>query len=200
MKTALILAASLVLQTFLWPVAASARDRETHPAKGRTILLVDDHEVLYRSGTERVSHPARRFSDTAIIAADKPWERLIGYTSVYRDPDTGKYQLCYQAYSGGRSGDLRLKCVVAYAESEDGIEFTKPKLDLFPFLGQPSNIVLDSNAGFGDRYGASVVVDPDEKDLAKRYKMAYYDWGDANGREEAGLHVAFDRWLGRTLY
>ncbi len=191
MKTTLILAAVLLSQTFLRSVPASAEDLAAESAKGRTILLVDDHEVLYRSGTERVSHAARRYSDKAIIVANKPWERLIGYTSIYRDPETGKYQLWYQAYSGGRSGDLNLKCVVAYAESDDGISFTKPELDLFPFLGQSSNIVLDSNAGFGDRYGASVVVDPHEKDSSRRYKMAYYDWGDADGREEAGLHVAF---------
>jgi hypothetical protein len=89
-------------------------------AECRTILMVDDHDILYRSGTERISHPAQRHSDKAIIAAEKPWDRMIGYASVYRDPQTGKYQLWYQAYSGARSGELKLKCVVAYAESDDG--------------------------------------------------------------------------------
>jgi len=160
-------------------------------AETRTLLMVDDHDILYRAGTERVVHPLQRYSDKAIIPADKPWEQLIGYTSVHRDPKTGKYQLWYQAYSGGRSDDRKLKCVVAYAESDDGISFTKPEFEMFPFLGQPSNIVLDSNAGYGDRYGASVIVDPHEQDATKRYKMAYYDWSEENGREEAGLHVAF---------
>jgi len=189
MKTSLVLAASLAIL----PTAFAQASDEPKPgmAQGRTILLVDDHDVLYRAGTKRVIHPAQRHSDKALIVADKPWEMLIGYTSVYRNPKTGKYQLWYQAYSGGRSGDKKLKCVIAYAESDDGVAFTKPEFDLFPFLGEPSNIVLDSNGGFGDRYGASVIVDPQEKDPAKRYKSLYYDWSEVNGREEAGLHAAF---------
>lgn len=193
MKISLTLIAAAIVPLMNCPFAVQADSPASGEttAKGRTILMVDDHEVLYRAGTERIVHPARRHSDKAIIPADKPWERLIGYTSVYRNPQTGKYQLWYQAYSGGRSGDLKLKCVVAYAESDDGINFVKPELGLHEFLGEPTNIVLDSNAGFGDRYGASVIVDPHEEDTAKRFRMAYYDWSERDGREEAGLHVAF---------
>lgn len=161
------------------------------PAKGRTLLLVDDHDVLYRSGTQRVAGVPVRHSERAILSSDQEWEMLIGYTSIYRNHQTGKYQLWYQAYAGGRGGDRRLKCVLCYAESDDGITFTKPELDLFPFKGKKSNIVLDSNAGFGDRYGASVIVDERESDPARRYKLAHYDWSVVDGREEPGIQVAF---------
>jgi hypothetical protein len=161
-------------------------------AKGRTILFVDDHDVLYRSGTKRVLVPARRHSDRALIDMAQPWETAIGYVSVHRDAETGKYQLWYQAYVGGRAGDRRYKCVVCYAESTDGIRFERPQLDLFPYKEhKKTNIVLLSNGGYGDRYCCSVLVDPREKDPARRYKMAYYDWSVKDGREEPGLHVAF---------
>ncbi len=161
-------------------------------AKGRTILFVDDHEILYRAGTKRVLQPLKRHSDKAIINMAHPWEVGIGYTSVYRDPKTGKYQLWYQAYAGNRAGDRKLKCVVCYAESKDGIHFERPELDLFPYKDQKkTNIVLLGNAGYGDRYCCSVLVDPNESDPAKRYKMAYYDWSVVGKREEPGLHVAF---------
>jgi hypothetical protein len=179
-------------------------------AKGRTILFVDDHDVLYRSGTRRVPVPLKRHSDKALLPMAKPWEVGIGYTSVYRDPQTGKYQLWYQAYAGARAGDPRLKCVVCYAESKDGIHFNRPELDLFPYKGEKSNIVLVSNALYGDRYCCSVLVDSLEKDPARRYKMAYYDWSVVDSRPEPGLHVAFSpdgiHWtkhqgtLLRTLY
>jgi hypothetical protein len=160
-------------------------------AKGRTILFVDEHEVLYRSGTKRVLQPLKRHSENALIDLAKPWEVGIGYTSVYRDPKSGKYQLWYQAYAGARAGDRRLKCVVCYAESKDGIHFDRPELDLFPYKGEKSNIVLVSNGGYGDRYCCSVLVDPNERDPPRRYKMAYYDWSVVGKREEPGLHVAF---------
>src|SRR5262245_11155156 len=92
-------------------------------AKGRTILFVDDHDILYRSGTQRVAQPVKRHSDRAILGMERPWEVGIGYTSIYRDPVSGKYQLWYQAYAGARAGERRLKCVVCYAESNDGIHF-----------------------------------------------------------------------------
>ena len=160
--------------------------------EGRTILLVDDHDVLYRSGTERVLHPATRHPQNPLILQDKPWEVAIAWTSIHRDPKTGKYQLWYQAYAGKRAGDKRLECVVCYAESEDGIKFTKPEFEFHPFKEfKKTNIVLIGNGGYGDRYCNSVLVDPNEKDPARHYKMAYYDWSVVEGREYPGLHVAF---------
>jgi hypothetical protein len=169
------------------PIAA-----EDAPARGRTLLLVDDHDLLYRSGTVRVVHPAQRRSEKAVIEQTKPWELAIGWTSIHRDPRTGKYQLWYQAYSGKRVGDKRLECVVCYAESADGITFVKPELEPHPYGDQrKTNIVLIGNGGHGDRYCCSVLVDAREKDPARRYKMAYYDWSKEKEREYPGLHVAF---------
>ena len=98
----------------------------------------------------------------------------------------------YQAYAGKRAGDKRLECVVCYAESTDGIAFVKPELDLHPFKEHAkTNIVLIGNGGYGDRYCNSVLVDANEKDPGRQYKMAYYDWSIDKGREYPGLHVAF---------
>jgi hypothetical protein len=162
-------------------------------AAPRTVLLVDDHDVLYRAGTRRVLHPARRHENGPVIAEEKPWEVAIAWCSAYRDPISGKYQLWYQAYSGKAAKEKRNECVVCYAESDDGLKFTKPQFDLFPYNEvAKTNIVLVGNGGYGDRYGASVIVDPHESDAARRYKMVYYDWayGDAQ-QEAAGLHIAY---------
>ena len=163
-------------------------------AKKRTLLLVDDHDVLYRSGTERVFHPAVK-REEPVIAEEKLWEKAIAWNSVYRDPKTGKYQMWYQAYAGRGSPATHSKTLdstVCYAESSDGIHFTKPNLGLFTFRDvKDTNIVLIGNGGYGDRYGCAVVVDPREPDAQRRYKMAHYDWSMDGGREYAGLHLAF---------
>lgn len=172
--------------------ASAFDDSATSRALGRTLMFVDDHDILYRSGTVRVLQPAKRHSDRPVVAQTKSWETAIGWTSVYRDPRSGKYQLWYQAYVGHRAGDKRFKCVVCYAESHDGLAFTKPELDLFPYKDSPkTNIVLIGDGGYGDRYCNSVLVEPGEKDPSRRYKMAYYDWKNDGDREYAGLCVAF---------
>lgn len=163
-------------------------------AAGRTILLVDDHDVLYRSGTRRVLHPARRHAANPLIVADKPWETQIAWNSVWRDPRTGRYQLWYQAWNV-TAKERGKSCVVAYAESDDGVAFTKPQLARFPFNDAPrTNIVLIGSGGHSYRYCNSVLVEPHDPDPRRRYKMAYFDFekdADAGGKEFPGLCVAF---------
>src|SRR5687767_1963853 len=48
-------------------------------ANGRTILFVDDHNLLYRAGTKRVLVPAKRHAERALIDMARPWETAIGY-------------------------------------------------------------------------------------------------------------------------
>lgn len=170
-------------------------------ASAETLLFVDDHDILYRSGTHKTVHQLQKFKGNPVITPDnpeRPWEKSIQWVSVYKDPQTGKLQMWYQAYSGKGAEDKRFKSVVAYAESTDGTNWTKPSLKLFPYKTRgfdvdESNIVLVGAAnGYGDRYANSVAVNPDEKDPKKRYKMAFYDWNGGDGEKGvAGLNVAF---------
>jgi hypothetical protein len=187
MKTLPLLLAAVLCES------AFAAEPKPAPARGRTLLFVDDHDLLYRSGTRRVLHPPVKHPRNPLITEDKPWELAIAWTSVHRDAKTGKYQLWYQAYAGDRAKLKTHECTVAYAESDDGIRFTKPNLGLFDFNGDTNNnLVLIGSGVYGHRYGNSVVVDENERDPRRRYKMAYYDWGhDERGRAVAGLAVAF---------
>jgi dienelactone hydrolase len=167
----------------------------------RTLLLVDDHHVMYRAGTKRVFHPAKLNETNPVIREDKPWEMAIAWTSVVRHQETGKYQLWYQAYAGGRDERKSHKCVVCLAESDDGITFTKPELgmhdfktDRKPFAGHhtQTNIVLLGDGGYGDRYANSVQFDVSDQNPTRRYKMLYTDFGkDEDGREWPGFFAAF---------
>jgi hypothetical protein len=163
-------------------------------AADRTLLFADDEDVMYRPGTIKRVVEFKKHSTNPVIAPDKAWEGMIGWTSVYRDPQTGKYQLWYQAYQERRKEDKTLKCVVCYAESADGLKWTKPNLGLFPFYDdKDTNIVLIGAEGaYGDRYCNSVVFDPRDQDASKRYKMTYYDWATGEGPAGgSGTHVAF---------
>ncbi|MGC3969275.1 MAG: hypothetical protein QM775_18525 [Pirellulales bacterium] len=163
----------------------------------RTVLFVDDEDVLYRSGTRKQIVPLVKHSADPVIAPELPWEGMLGWTSVRRDLESGRYQLWYQAYQPKppqppHKEDRRLRCVVCYAESTDGVKWTKPKLKLFPYYEHAeTNIVLigagdDEAGGYGDRYCNSVVYDPRDADPRRRYKMAYYDWHVGARRSRLG--------------
>ena len=163
-------------------------------AAERTILFVDGHDVHHRSGTRKEVQPLRKFEGNPVIAPDRPWEGMIGWVSTWRDPQSGRCQMWYQAYNEEYAGDKRLKCVVAYAESTDGKKWVKPDLGLFPYHEvEKTNIVLLGAPGaYGDRYCNSVLVDPRDPDPARRYKIVFYDWEPDDERNlGAGLHVAF---------
>lgn len=158
----------------------------------QTYLFADDHHILYRSGTQRILNLPKRHSNNPLVSPDKPWEVAIGWTSIYHNPETGKYQLWYQSYCGKTVQDKRYGCVVCYAESDDGIHFTKPDLDLFPFEeNERTNIVLIGNGGHSFRYCNSVLVDNHHSDPNRRYKMTYFDWAQTEDGEFPGLCVAF---------
>ena len=142
--------------------AAESPHPSTRPAGGRTVLLVDDHDVLYRPGTQRVLHQPVRHAANPILTGPTI-KHQIAYCSVHRDAATGRWQMWYQMTGAG--------CVVCYAESADGIAWTKPELDVLTFQGIPDRNVVLTSPG---HYDAAVVVDPAGGDAARRYKMAYW--------------------------
>jgi len=102
---------------------------------GRWQLLFDDRFVVEAKGVEHVlekpSVPAEN-----LLPAEKPWElsRAGCYTSVaYWD---GRFHMWYDALTP----ETRSLC---YAESEDGIHFERPELDLVPAEdGAPTNVLV----------------------------------------------------------
>ena len=159
----------------------------------RTLLFVDDHDILYRPGTARRLQPLDRCPQNPVLPArDKPWEINIGWVGNAYDPATGRYQLWYQTFTGPFAHKRTHRCLVCYAESTDGIHWTKPDLDLFDYNGvSPTNIVMIGNGGYSDRYTNSVLLDPCDPDPGRRYKMATYDFSMDDGIERPGLVVAF---------
>ena len=159
----------------------------------RTLLFVDDHDIMYRAGVARRLRPLDRCPQNPVLPAfDKPWEVCIGWIGDAYDPDTGLYRLWYQAFAGHYAQKRTHRCLVCYAESTDGIHWVKPDLDLFDFNGiLPTNIVMIGNAGRSDRYTNSVLLDPRDPDPMRRFKMATYDFCFDEGMERPGLVVAF---------
>ena len=103
----------------------------------RRELLVDRHLIDRLDNARHVLHAPK--DEGVAVQFDKPWEgKFCGYVTVIRDGDT--YRLYYRGKpSAVRDGKDEYTC---YAESRDGITWTKPKLELVEEEGSKSNNIL----------------------------------------------------------
>jgi hypothetical protein len=116
--------------------------------------IVDNHWAIKykRQAVTRVIHQATKHASNPVMTADSP-----SYCSVAFDKQAGLFRMYYQAnirattlLPDGTQQPLpstakgrKYKTYVAYAESNDGVEWTRPDLGLFPWAKQtPNNIVV----------------------------------------------------------
>ena len=110
----------------------------------RLELFVDDHLIDQLSGGAHLQmhKPQRR---NVALVTNEPWEgNACPYRSFFRDGD--RYRLYYGAYQyevAQGNQTYPHQPFTCYAESADGIHWTKPKLGLVEFNGsKQNNIVL----------------------------------------------------------
>ncbi len=113
----------------------------------RRELFVDDTLIESIAGDARLQLHQPRPKEIAIIH-DEPWEGTAsGYHSIFKDGD--RYRMYYKSmHIDFPNGELRTDShprFCGYAESSDGIVWTKPDLGLHEFAGsKANNIVLTS--------------------------------------------------------
>lgn len=112
----------------------------------RRELFVDGHLIEQLDNAERrLHHPVAR---DIVIEHDAPWEGAgSGYHTVFRDG--GLYCMYYRGSKlGVENGKLKIgPQVYCYAESRDGITFTKPDLGLFEHDGSKQNNIILTGIG-----------------------------------------------------
>ena len=106
-------------------------------------LFVDDYIIQKLTGDTKqmLQKPVPK---EVVLATSKPWEgNTCAYYTIFRDGDL------FRMYFRGSHYDQKTKKpghreVTCYAESKDGIKWTKPNLGLFSFNGsKENNIVWD---------------------------------------------------------
>ena len=121
---------------FLLPIPAGplrAADRtEAIVVDARKQLFLDDFLISNSRGVKRIIHPAQKFQGNPVL------DTGYIYGSVIREG--GKYRMWYFARPG-----------VGYAESPDGIHWTRPELGLIRIGGKNTNLVLGRKYGDGNR-------------------------------------------------
>ena len=128
--------------------AAAPKTDEPIPIGSRRELMVDDYLIDRMGGKAelRMHHPIPR---EVAITMDKPWEgNGSAYMTVFQD---GKlYRMYYRGahvvYTREAISEPHEQ-VTCYAESQDGIRWTKPELGLVDFAGSKQNNIILKRAG-----------------------------------------------------
>lgn len=96
-------------------------------------LFLDGLVIERQSGLDRVFHACEKYPGNPVLVADTPWESGGSgpylYGTVSREGN--RVRMWYHFLGPGYSN--------AYAESEDGIHWTKPNLGIIDFNGSKAN-------------------------------------------------------------
>ena len=130
------------LGQFMPATHSFARESGGIDIASRRELFVDNYLIDRLEGVRLVLHRPR--DKGPVLKFDEPWEGpFCGYCTVIKDQD--KYRFYYRGLrEAGRDGSERE--VTCYAESKDGINIFKPRLNLFAVKGSKSNNVILADA------------------------------------------------------
>ena len=105
----------------------------------RLELFVDDYLIDRMEGISLdLHHPT---PEEVAIEFNMPWEgNISGYVTVFRDGDI--YRMYYRGAHFDWDARKVTHEVTCYAESRDGITWTKPELGLFEFGGSKANNIV----------------------------------------------------------
>lgn len=155
---------------------AKADDSTIQNIGSRRELFVDKTLIEHFAGKAlmRLHHPERR---EIALTHDAPWEgNGCGYHTVFKDGD--RYRMYYKSWHISLGGDVKNPVVICYAESNDGIHWTKPELGLVTFQGsKKNNILLDKVLGYGCHDFSPFIDTNPAAQPQQRYKAVGYTIG-----------------------
>lgn len=140
----------------------NARTGDAIRSIGSDKVLFVDYDLISKSQGVRLKlHPPRKTGERLVVS-EHPWESAtLNWFSVLRDET--RYRMWYECYDidGWPTADDTSLC---YAESVDGIRWTKPKLGLVSYRGNKDNNILFRQVGEGKYrsrvHGSGVFLDP----------------------------------------
>ena len=144
-------------------------------------LLLDSRIIEDLDNAElRVGQVAKHPSNP-LFGEDQPWEDRLDnvYPNVLYDEDESLYKAWYFVRTANPRSDA-----LGYATSIDGLQWTKPIMDIVIWNGQQTSLVAQHV------HGAGVIKDLRDPDDARRYKMFFKGQVIAVRFSPDGLHWA----------
>lgn len=152
------------------------------PAAERVLFAFDDHSIPWQHNLKTTLVPAEKHPDNPVLRRGPAGAPDHGHAILYGTvlKIGGLFRMWYlgmaesEIRAGQAPGWWRPMC---YAESRDGVRWTKPELGLVEFNGSRRNNICriagtpESLTRINDFL--SVLHDPDDPDSARRYKAVY---------------------------
>lgn len=136
----------------------------------QTAHFVDEKFIASKSGAKLKLHPPQKRGEQLLVS-DRAWENAtLNWMSLLKVGDT--WRMWYECYdvAGWPTADDTSFC---YAESHDGVHFTKPNLQQFDYQGSRDNNILFRLVGNGNHrsrvHGTCVFID-ESAPTSERYK------------------------------
>ena len=170
--------------------------------KEASLFPFDNHSIPFTQNIGLELYPPRKYPGNPVLprglggGAGRIRSPVL-YGSVVRHE--GKFKLWYVAIGRDpftvvekdlmwtpRVDIVPLKWRPAYAESADGIHWTRPALGLAEYDGsRDNNLVLMEPAPLG-AINLKVIHDPEDPDPSRQFKMSIHTWWHEDGKEGAG--------------
>ncbi|MDA0833646.1 MAG: hypothetical protein O2955_07820 [Planctomycetota bacterium] len=150
--------------------AAENNSEEPIDIGSRRELFVDEYLIDHFEGkaTQKLHSPVAR---EVAFFFDQPWEgNASGYPTVLKDGD--RYKMWYRGHRyivTDKKLEQAQSEVVCYAESSDGIHWTKPNLGLWPWNGSKENNIIWMGAPEAHNFAPFIDTNP-ECPADARYK------------------------------
>jgi hypothetical protein len=182
----------MVLATILFPPKGQALG--IHELSQGPQLFLDNALIGQETNCARIRNSPTKHPSNPIIIQEHPWEKRILeiYGTVLFDPGMERYRCWYlgNEFKDGIPDNPEhprtAEYYTCYAESEDGLHWTKPFVGREPFgLHKRHNIVIPNTHGF------CVLPTPDDPDPMKKFKGA---GGAVFGFSPDGLNWALRTW------
>ena len=140
----------LLIVLSFFPVLATATAAEPIDIGSRRELFVDRRLIEKLDGVRLERH--RPQPREVVMRFDKPWESYSpGYTTIIQADEKAVFRMYYRAThtppAFGRKRDVVRREVTCYAESKDGIHWTRPSLGLIEFEGSKDNNIMWDGVG-----------------------------------------------------
>lgn len=152
------------------------------------LFSFDDHSLPFRDNLKITLQQPKRYGKGPVMIHSDGANSIDGYgTALYGTVlhENGKFRMWYLAWPH-RSDDPKYNTPeerpdfyrpIGYAESTDGIHWTKPNLGLVEFRGSKNNnavLIEPTDHPYSRPVDFNAVLyDPKDPDPSRRYKMAY---------------------------
>lgn len=162
---------SLVLMGGVLTTPAADSFDET---KATTVFAFDSVSIPYSQNLRlEMRQPTRHPANPVVKRGEPGTPDALGvqfYGSIIKD--SGKYRMWYVAFDDDTENKVAsARWRAAYAESTDGLNWTKPKLGLVEYKGSKENNLLQMGGGPWGFVNVKVLRDEADPDSSRRYKM-----------------------------